>query len=378
MYVSGDGESSILINASIFVNNTASTGEGGALYLGGRLSNVSITNSTFIYNSANSSNGGAIIISVTQNSINLRLMDSAFYHNRANGDGGAACIRSADLIISNCTFVQNHAVGNGGAFFLDNCTVDINSTLFKNNNAGQDGGALATYTYPSSYTIFQSSFIDNHAEDDGGAVFIGRMGSDLRIEQSIFSNNHATDRGGAITIYGSVLIVITTNVQNNMADLGNSICACNSEVVTSFSDDQRDPTHSECTNYDTSINSYDLPFAQEQGYPDSIQLSTRSDGATCPRLMSDNTLYGELRKTSIVANTAITISVTLALALLLYIIITKIVQYRITQRATSDGVTPTSDQIDPLYEEAHDCMSKPDTKDIEMIPNVVYGKHTTN
>ena len=148
--------------------------------------------------------------------------------------------------------------------------------------------------------------------------------------------------------------------------------------LNSFSDGQRDPTHSECTNYDTSINSNDLPFAQEQGYPDSIQLSTRSDGATCPRLMSDNTLYGELRKTSIVANTAITISVTLALALLLYIIITKVVQYRITQRATSDGVTPTSDQIDPLYEEAHDCMSKPDTKDIEMIPNVVYGKHTTN
>ena len=49
-----------------------------------------------------------------------------------------------------------------------------------------------------------------------------------------------------------------------------------------------------------------------------------------------------------------------------------------TRRTNSDGVTPTSDQIDPLYEEARDCMLKSDTKDIEMIPNVVYGKHATN
>ena len=52
-------------------------------------------------------------------------MDSIFYYNRANGDGGAACIRNADLNISKCTFVQNHAVGNGGAFLLDNSAVDI-------------------------------------------------------------------------------------------------------------------------------------------------------------------------------------------------------------------------------------------------------------
>ena len=92
-----------------------------------------------------------------------------------------------------------------------------------------------------------------------------------------------------------------------------------------------------------------------------------------------NTLYGELQKTSIAAYTAVTISVTLAIALLLYIIITKVVQYRITRRATSNGVTPiaSSDQMDPVYEEARDCASKSDTKDIEMIPNVVYGKHTT-
>ena len=94
----------------------------------------------------------------------------------------------------------------------------------------------------------------------------------------------------------------------------------------------------------------------------------------------DNSLHGELRKASITAYTAVTISVTLALAMLLYIIITKAFRHHMTQQAqASDGVAPAGDQLDPLYEEARDyTSSKTDTKDIEMIPNVVYGKHTTS
>ena len=76
-----------------------------------------------------------------------------------------------------------------------------------------------------------------------------------------------------------------------------------------------------------------------------------------------------------------TISITLALAMLpVYVIITKAFQNHMTQRdQASDGVAPAGDQVDPLYEEARDYTSlKTDTKDIEMIPNVVYGKHTAS
>ena len=289
-------------------------------------------------------------------------------------DGGVACVRNADIAVSKCTFVHNNAAVNGGVLLLNNSTVCINSTLFKNNRAGQDGGALATFIYPGTYTIFQSTFIDNHAKDDGGAIFIGCAESDLRIEESIFSNNHATDRGGAITIYGSTLIVVTTN---NVANLGNSMCACNSEIIVSFSDGQRDTAHPECTNYDTNVNHHNLPLIKEQGYPDTIHLSTKNVETTCP-LLTDKSLHGELQKASITAYTAITISITLALAMLLYIIITKAFRYHMTRRATPDEVAAAGDQVDPLYEEAHDyASSKTDTRDIEMIPNVVYGTHTT-
>ena len=178
--------------------------------------------------------------------------------------------------------------------------------------------------------IIQGTFIDNHAGDDGGAVFTGCAGSHLRIERCSFSKNHAADRGGAITLYGSRVDMIATNMYNNMADLGNSMCACNSEVYTSFSDGQSDNTHPECTNYDTSINDHDLPLVREQGYPDVIHLSTKNQGTACSLLM-DSSLYGEMRKASATAYTAVTIFITLALALLLYIIIAKALQYRMTR-----------------------------------------------
>ena len=379
MYVSVRRYSRVLISSSIFVNNTAVTGEGGALYLAGN-SNAApmyITRCTFIYNSANSSNCGAISAQDT----NVNITDSNFYYNRANGDGGVACIRSANIDISKSTFVQNIAVGNGGALLLDESNMHVNSTLFKNNRAGQDGGALATYVYPSTYTIIKSTFTDNYAEDDGGAMFIGCTESILRVELSTFSNNHATDRGGAITLYGSRVDMITTNVYDNMANLGNSMCTCSSEVNTSLTGGQRDATQPECTNYDTNINYHDLPLIQEQGYPDIIHLSTKNWETTCSR-STENSLYGELRRASATAYTAVTISVTVALALILYVVITKAFQYHTARlsRATSDAAPPADDQGDPLYDEARVdyASSKTDTKDIEMMPNVVYGKHTCN
>ena len=149
---------------------------------------------------------------------------------------------------------------------MDESNLNVNSTLFKNNRAGQDGGALATYVYPSTYAIIQSTFIDNHAEDDGGAVFIRCAGSVLRVGMSTFNSNHAIDRGGAVAIYGSRVDITSTNVYNNVVDLGKSMCSCSSEVNTSFSDGQTDTTQPECTNYDTNMNYHDLPLVQEQGY----------------------------------------------------------------------------------------------------------------
>jgi len=83
-----------------------------------------------------------------------------------------------------------------------------------------------------------------------------------------------------------------------------SVCACISEVYTSFSDGQRDCTHPECTNYDTNINHHNLSLVRLPWHYSLVHKTT------CP-LLPDNSLYDELRKASITANTAVTVSVTL-------------------------------------------------------------------
>ena len=69
--------------------------------------------------------------------------------------------------------------------------------------------------------------------------------------------------------------------------------------------------------------------------------------------------------------------VTVTLAVVLYIIITKAFQYHATQlsRATSDGAPPADDQGDPLYDESRVdyASSKTDINDAQYC---VYGKHT--
>ena len=363
----------VLINTSTFINNTV-FGRGGVLQITRRYydeSNItlSINNCTFILNSAKNGSCGAFSIS----DASLTLIGSYFYYNRASDDGGAACIWNASILISDCTFVGNTANGIGGAIISDNSTVLVRSSLFRKNAAGYDGGAMSIHAYPSNYTIEESSFIDNSAGDDGGAIYVGRAGSLLRIDTSTFSDNRASDRGGAITIFGSTMIMTSTNIYNNMADLGKAISACNSEVVAPFSHTQSDAS---CRNYDTNIGSYDIPLVEEQSKPSIIQLVK---DAVCSKLpKEDNTIYSKLQKASAAAYTALTVSITSVIGPLLYVVVTKIVQRIKNQtraaRHDTDHEPPPENQPEPVYDVAQPITA---SDNIEMVPNVVYGTQNT-
>ena len=370
VHLSGTGVSA-LINTITFINNTV-FGHGGVLQIAQKNdeSDISIANSTFILNSAENGNCGAF--SITDASLDLR--DSTFYYNRANTDGGVACIWDASVSVSDCTFIGNTANGIGGAIISDNSTVLVRSSLFRKNTAGYDGGAISIYAYPSNYTIEDSSFIDNSAGDDGGAIYVGRAGSNLRINRSTFSDNRATDKGGAIAIFGSMMNMTSTNIYNNMADLGKAISACNSEVVTPFSHTQSDAS---CRDYDTNIDSYDIPLVEEQSKPSIIQLVGKD--AVCSKLpKEDNTIHSKLQKASAAAYTALTVSITSVIGLLLYVIIMKIVQRIKNQtraaRHDTDHEPPPENQPEPVYDVAQPITA---SDNIEMVPNVVYGKKNT-
>ena len=224
------------------------------------------------------------------------------------------------------------------------------------------------------YIITQSSFIGNHAGGDGGAILVGRSESHLRVEDSTFSNNQATERGGAIAIFGSRMIMITTNIYDNEAAFGKSISACSSDVATSISlaQGQRDHRYSPCTNYDSSVDRHDFTSTKEHSLPSIVKLGITS--VCFKKLTSDNGIHGELKTTAAVSYTALTVSITLVIAVLLYVVITKAVpQIRRQQNGTENAVEIQDEpEPEPEYEEAN---VRVNVDHIEMVPNVVYGSH---
>ena len=166
----------------------------------------------------------------------------------------------------------------------------------------------------------------------------------------------------------------TTNVYNNMASLGKSISACNSEVVTALSYTSTDHT---CTNYDTNINRHFVPAFEER---DLSKITHLNKDAPCIRLTkADDTFVSELRKTSAASYTALSFSITLFVGLLLYVVITKAVQQCIRYRARPINTDEPPHQIEtePVYEETQVHTVEGDVSDIEMERNVVYGQQST-
>lgn len=142
-----------------------------------------------------------------------------------------------------------------------------------------------------------------------------------------------------------------------MTGLGKSVSSCNSEVTTSISAGQRDPSHSFCLNYEASVDTHDVPVVREHGYPRIIGLNICTEEIPCTQIICD-TLYEKLQTTSSVAYTALTLSLTVAVGTLVYVIITRMVLKLKNRNATTDGRAQCDDQVDPVYEEAEVCTTK--------------------
>ena len=369
LYISGsyyNSGGSVVLISNIFFNNQDIEGYFAALFIARKHADISIVNTSFVYNFANYSSCGAFHI--VDSSVNI--VDSVFHYNWARDDGGAGCITNGNLSISNSNFIQNFATGVGGALTSDNSSVTITRSVFRDNMAVYSGGALSTYVLSSDYIITRSSFIGNRAGGDGGAILIGRRESHLRVEDSTFSDNRATERGGAIAIFGSTMIMITTNVYDNEAALGKLISSCSSEVATSLPQGQRDHRYSFCTNYDSSVDHHDLTLAKEHSLPSNVNLGITRVCFTS----TSNGIRGKLQMAAAVSYTALTVSITLVIAVLLYVVITKAVpQIRQQQNRTENEVEiPDEPEPDPEYEEAN---VHANVDHIEMVPNVVYGSH---
>jgi predicted outer membrane repeat protein len=176
------------VNNSRFISNLSANG--GAIATSAV---TTITGSVFTNNSASGGEGGAI----QSYSLNLTVQSSQFGGNGAS-NGGAIFKRAGVLTITESSFDQNTSANNGGAIHASNdvSRAVLESNYLRRNRANQSGGAVFAL---SEVFVFQTSFTDNSARDGGALSVTGA----LDIRKSTLANNRATAFGGAVSLAAS-------------------------------------------------------------------------------------------------------------------------------------------------------------------------------
>ena len=293
---------SVQISNSAFISNTAHLRGGGAVYTGGRHSNIAVTKSLFVRNSA--AYCGVFDIDELHHDVNIE--DSTFSLNTATGNsdissilsisgiksdiGGVICVRNATISILNSSFTHNSAAGYGGVMYMDDSKVTLEKCKFDSNVAGYGGGVTYTEQHRIQLHINLSLFTKNKAQGgDGGVVYVGRANSQVSISESRFGFNSATDRGGVMLIYGGLLEVNSTDFHNNTAAGGGIGSACNTqtiipdEIVTA-----KDPEFSFCNLYDEYAREYDRRVVTTMASLPNTEANTITSTPTFPSIASSD------------------------------------------------------------------------------------------
>lgn len=209
----GDPNVQLTLNNVTLRNSLAST-TGGALAMDIN-TRLNIVDSRFLGNL--SANGGALgISSITE------IIGTVFNNNNASGgEGGAIQSYTESLSVVRSTFTGNSA-RIGGAIYKLGSAVGLSEAHFNGNTSSQDGGAIAARGGATTF-VTASQFASNHADLDGGAIsaqgFViietstlaantARSGGAIRVDgqwpldlaTSTLNDNVANQHGGAISL----------------------------------------------------------------------------------------------------------------------------------------------------------------------------------
>jgi hypothetical protein len=182
-----NGNGKLQIDSSLFQDNRATEGGGGAIALDAiqPAHQVSIRNSAFIGNQA-TEYGGAVRLDVTENISGTGVPLVAIAHSR---------------FLDNSTGVVGGGIyaSTGEVFGNQRMLLQISDSLFQGNRAGHSGGGMWVYgrrdDTHSSVRVRRSSFIANQANLGAG---IYSLMMNTHVENSLFAGNHSIDWGAAI------------------------------------------------------------------------------------------------------------------------------------------------------------------------------------
>ncbi|WP_458405094.1 right-handed parallel beta-helix repeat-containing protein, partial [Methanobrevibacter sp.] len=218
---------SISIDGTHFINNTASTGNGGALSILDNNKNMNLIDCKFIGNTATNGRGGAIYFATSYTG---RTISEFYFEGNTAIEGGAIYFAQSmpGLKIQNSNFTNNTATsGKAGAFNVPSgCTNLLLSDLkFKGNGASDVGGALY---FAASYNlnIDDGWVFENNYGSEGGAIYFAQSMSGLTVHDVTFKNNTATSgKAGAFNIpSGTVLSLSDLKfIGNDASDVGGAL-----------------------------------------------------------------------------------------------------------------------------------------------------------
>ncbi|KAB8317723.1 hemolysin [Tolypothrix campylonemoides VB511288] len=226
--VSGDKLTTLNVENSKFLNNSASGAGGGAIWGGFNTANT-ITGSVFEGNdsTAGKSERGGGAIAVNTNS-SLTVKNSDFTNNKGT-NGGAINTVLSKLTVEDSTFRNNdstaggpvgpHTIGYGGAIYTDGAnasgpnydygpiggTITIRNSEFESNKAAGQGGGLFLYAYSPDKVIVENSKIaknqvieDSRGDSLGGGLRIGN--AEFNVNNTTFTDNRSLQQGGGLWI----------------------------------------------------------------------------------------------------------------------------------------------------------------------------------
>jgi len=216
-----------------FTGNTATNNNGGAIFVGGRVTpTISVTRSAFTNNSAGA--GGGMEIATG----NATFADVTFTNNVANGVGGGFyTLTNGTVALTNVIFTGNNGgdTGTGGGMEADNGTVTITNSAFINNiipSGSANAGGLEVSR--SAVTVTNTLFSGNQAigsgsgnfgegggiEVDSGTLIV--TGSTFVGNQAVNSDRMASSDGGGIDIFSGKVTVVNSTFSGNQATNINS------------------------------------------------------------------------------------------------------------------------------------------------------------
>lgn len=243
-------DSTLVVQNTNFINNTAGGLGGGAIYSGYR-SNATITNSKFDGNDASRAlrdafgqlsehAGGAILI---WSESNLTVKGSDFTNNKGV-NGGAINNLLSNLTIEKSTFKNNDSTpgsssnkGYGGAIYTDGAsnrdgftsgTIKISKSTFEGNKGAGQGGGLFLFAYPpdkieiDKTKIIGNEVISNSSGDSLGGGLRAGNSSELTITNTTFANNKAVSQGGGMWVGENTPVNLTNSTfSGNRSEGGN-------------------------------------------------------------------------------------------------------------------------------------------------------------